>query len=183
MATLQHLDVWIVAAYLAMMLGIALWHRRFAGASLENFFLGGRKIPGWLNGISYTAALISPDAATGYGGLAIVTGAFICWWYLSRFGLALFLGGVLFAVFWRRLNLFTTLEFYDLRFQPRTANAMRLWIAIRSSLIAMPAWTGITLLASCKIMGPALGLTKMQTLALVVPVSFLYVFFSGYQGV
>src|SRR5436309_2949720 len=86
------------------------------GPVLENFFLGGRKIPGWLNGISYTAALVSPDAATGYGGLALVTGAFISWWYLSRFGLALFLGAVLFAVFWRRLNLFTSLEFYDLRF-------------------------------------------------------------------
>jgi SSS family solute:Na+ symporter len=180
---LQHLDVWIVVAYLAMMLGVALWHRRFAAASLENFFLGGRKIPGWLNGISYTAALISPDAATGYGGLALVTGAFICWWYLSRFGLALFLGGLLFAVFWRRLKLFTTLEFYDLRFPPRTAATMRLWIGIRTALIAMPAWTGITLLASCKIMGPALGFTKLQTLALVVPVSFLYVFLSGYQGV
>jgi len=179
----HQIDLWIVIAYLLLMLGIAFWNRRFARASLENFFLGGRKIPGWLNGISYTAALISPDAATGYGGLAMVTGGFICWWYLSRFGLALFLGGVLFAVFWRRLNLFTTLEFYDLRFQPRTANAMRLWIAIRSSLIAMPAWTGITLLASCKIMGPALGLSKIQTLGLVVPVSFLYVFFSGYQGV
>src|SRR5689334_13700803 len=177
------IDIWIVATYLVLMLAIALWHRRFARASMENFFLGGRKVPGWLNGISYTAALVSPDAATGYGGLAVVTGAFICWWYLSRFGLALFLGGVLFAVFWRRLNLFTSLEFYDLRFSPRTAGAMRLWIAVRTALIALPAWTGITLLASCKIMGPALGFTKMQTLALVVPVSFIYVFLSGYQGV
>ncbi len=179
----MNLDLAIVIAYLLLMLGVAFWHRKFAGASLENFFLGGRRIPGWLNGVSYTAALISPDAATGYGGLALVTGSFICWWYLSRFGLALFLGGVLFAVFWRRLNLFTSLEFYDLRFQPRTAAAMRLWIGVRTSLVAMPAWTGITLLASCKIMEPALGLTKAQTLLLVVPVSFIYVFFSGYQGV
>ena len=179
----RQIDFWIVIAYLLIMLGVAFWYRRFARASLENFFLGGRRVPGWLNGVSYTAALISPDAATAYGGLAMVTGGFICWWYLSRFGLALFLGGVLFAVFWRRLNLFTTLEFYDLRFQPRAANAMRLWIAVRTSLIAMPAWTGITLLASCKIMEPALGLSTIQTLSLVVPVSFLYVFLAGYRGV
>src|SRR4051794_16424393 len=106
----HQIDLWIVVGYLLLMLGVAYWHRKFAGASLENFFLGGRKIPGWLNGISYTAALVSPVAATGYGGLALVTGAFISWWYLSRFGLALFLGAVLFAVFWRRLNLFTSLE-------------------------------------------------------------------------
>jgi len=169
--------------YILLMLGIGFWHRRFANKSMDNFFLGGRKIPGWLNGVSYTSALVSPDAATGYGGLAVATGGFICWWYLSRFGLALFLGGVLFAVFWRRLNLFTTLEFYDLRFPKRAAAAMRLWIAIRTSLIAMPAWTGITLLAAYKIMGPAFDLTKLQTLYLVVPISLLFVFSSGYKGV
>jgi Na+/proline symporter len=179
----NQLDIWIIGGYLLMMLGLSLWHKRFASANLENFFLGGRKIPGWLNGISYTAALVSPDAATGYGGLAVVTGAFISWWYLSRFGLALFIGGVLFSGFWRRLNLFTSLEFYDLRFPKRAASAMRIWIAVRTSFIAMPAWTGITLLAAYKIMGPAFGLTRVQTLYLVVPVSFLFVFFSGYKGV
>jgi Na+/proline symporter len=177
------LDIWIVAVYILLMLGIGFWHRRFANKSMDNFFLGGRKIPGWLNGISYTSALVSPDAATGYGGLAVATGGFICWWYLSRFGLALFLGGVLFAFFWRKLNLFTSLEFYDLRFPRRAAAAMRLWIAIRTSLIAMPAWTGITLLAACKIMGPAFDLSKVQTLLLVVPISLLFVFSSGYKGV
>jgi len=179
----HQLDILIVAVYILLMLGIGFWHRRFANKSMDNFFLGGRKIPGWLNGVSYTSALVSPDAATGYGGLAVATGGFICWWYLSRFGLALFLGGVLFAVFWRRLNLFTTLEFYDLRFPKRAAAAMRLWIAIRTSLIAMPAWTGITLLAAYKIMGPAFDLTKLQTLYLVVPISLLFVFSSGYKGV
>jgi SSS family solute:Na+ symporter len=179
----HQIDIWIVFGYLLLMFGLSLWHRKFASGNMENFFLGGRTIPGWLNGISYTAALVSPDAATGYGGLAVVTGAFISWWYLSRFGLALFLGGVLFAVFWRRLNLFTSLEFYDLRFSPRAAAAMRLWIAVRTSLIAMPAWTGITLLAAFKIMGPAFGLTKTETLCMVVPVSFLFVFFSGYKGI
>ncbi len=179
----SQLDIWIIIAYFALMVGLSLWHRKFASGSMENFFLGGRKVPGWLNGVSYSAALVSPDAATGYGGLAAVTGAFISWWYLSRFGLALFLAAVLFAFFWRRLNLFTSLEFYDLRFKPRTANAMRLWIATRTSLIAMPAWTGITLLAACKIMEPAFGFSKIETLALIVPVSFVFVFFAGYKGV
>lgn len=176
-------DIWVIAAYLVLMFGLSLFHRKFSSSNMENFFLGGRKIPGWLNGISYTAALVSPDAATGYGGLGIVTGAFISWWYLSRFGLALFIGGVLFGVFWRRLNLFTSLEFYGLRFPTGAAAAMRIWIAVRTSLIAMPAWTGITLLAAYKILGPAFGLTKIDTVLLIVPISFLFVFFSGYKGV
>jgi SSS family solute:Na+ symporter len=177
------LDYAIILAYLVLMLGIGLYYRRFADESLDNFFLAGRTIPGWLNGISYSAALVSADAACGYGGLATVTGAFVCWWYLSRFGLALFVGAVLFAVFWRRMGLFTSLEFYELRFAGPPAALMRFWIAFRTSFIAMPAWTGVTLLAACKIMEPVAGMGKTVTLLWVVPVSFLYVFLSGYKGV
>jgi Na+/proline symporter len=165
------------------MLGIGVYYRRFAGENLDNYFLAGRSIPGWLNGVSYSAALVSADAACTYGGLATVTGVFVCWWYLSRFGLALFVAAVLFAVFWRRMNLFTSLEFYELRFAGKPAALMRLWIAIRTSCIAMPAWTGVTLLAACKIMEPVAGLSKTATLLWVVPVSFLYVFMAGYKGV
>jgi Na+/proline symporter len=177
------LDYALIVGYLVLMLGIGAYYRRFAGENLDNYFLAGRSIPGWLNGISYTAALVSADSACGYGGLATVTGAFVCWWYLSRFGLALFVGAVLFAVFWRRLGLFTSLEFYELRFGGKPAALMRLWIAFRTSCIAMPAWTGVTLLAAYKIMEPVAGMSKTTTLLWVAPVSFLYVFMSGYKGV
>ncbi len=177
------LDLSIIIFYLAGMLAIGFYYRRFAGKSMENFFLAGRSIPGWLNGISYTAALISADAATAYGGLAAVTGIFVCWWYLTRFALAFFIGAVLFAIFWRRLNLFTSLEFYELRFQGRPATLMRFWIAFRTSFVAMPAWTGITLLAACKILSPTMGFSREMTLLLVIPIAFSYVFLSGYKGV
>jgi Na+/proline symporter len=177
------LDLLIIVTYLVVMLVVGLYYRRFAGKSLENFFLAGRSVPGWLNGVSYSAALVSADAATAYGGLAVVTGAFVCWWYLSRFGLALFVAAVLFAVFWRRLKLFTSIEFYEFRFAGRPAVLMRFWIAFRTSFIAMPAWTGITMLAAYKIMEPVAGVGKTATMLWVVPVSFAYVVLSGYRGV
>ncbi|HXK58843.1 MAG TPA: hypothetical protein PLP42_03020 [Acidobacteriota bacterium] len=177
------LDLTIVLAYLALMLAIGVYYRQYASHGLDNFFLAGRTVPGWLNGVSYAAAMVSTDAATAYGGLAVVTGVFVCWWYLSRFGLALFIGGVLFAFFWRRLGLFTSLEFYEQRFTGNAAAFMRFWIAFRTAFIAMPAWTGITLLASAKILEPTLGLGKLETLLLIVPVSFAYIFLSGYKGV
>jgi Na+/proline symporter len=85
------LDYVVILNYLSLMLGIGLYYRRFAGKNLDNFFLAGRSVPGWLNGVSYSAVLVNADAACGYG-LATVTGAFVCWWHLSRFGLALFGG-------------------------------------------------------------------------------------------
>jgi hypothetical protein len=58
---------------------------------------------------------------------------------------------VLFAVYWRRLNTFTTLEFYELRFDGTPGAVMRFWLALRTSLIAMVAWTGISLLPKVSI--------------------------------
>src|SRR2546427_3992067 len=113
---LAPIDWVIIAAYMALIAGISMPTRRFAGRSLDNFFLGGRAMPGWMTGISYAASMMSADSAVAYGGLAVITGAYVCWFYLSRFGIALFLGALLFAVFWRRVNTFTTLEVFELRF-------------------------------------------------------------------
>jgi SSS family solute:Na+ symporter len=137
---LSPIDVLIVVAYMVVIAYIAWRSRKFANKSLENYFLGGRSMRGWMAGISYAASMMSADSAVGYGGMAVITGLFVCWFYLARFGLAFFIGAVLFAVYWKRLNTFTTLEFYELRFSGTPANLMRSWLAIRTSLIAMVAW-------------------------------------------
>ena len=118
-ARLELIDWVVVVSWFVALLAIGLYYRRFAGQSLDHFFLGGRRNSGWANGLSYAAAMLNADVAPAYSGLTVATGLFICWWYLTRFGLAFFLGATLFAVFWRRLNLFTTPEFYELRFGGR----------------------------------------------------------------
>src|SRR5881628_2438384 len=122
---LSAIDILIVAAYMAVIGYIAWASRRFAGKNVENYFLAGRRMPGWLAGISYSASMMSADSAVAYGGMAVITGLFVCWFYLARFGLAFFIGAVLFAVFWKRLNTFTVLEFYELRFSGKPASLMR----------------------------------------------------------
>ena len=112
---LQILDWLVIGSYFFVLMAIALYYRRFAGRNLDEFFLGGRRNSGWSNGMAYAAALMNADVAPAYSGFAVATGVFVCWFYLSRFGIALFFGELLFAVFWRRLNLFTTPEFYELR--------------------------------------------------------------------
>lgn len=180
---LAGIDFLIIAAYMAVVVYIALRSRKFAGKNLENYFLGGRGMPGWMAGISYAASMMGADAAVAYGGLAAITGAYVCWFYLSRFGIALFLGAVLFAVFWKRLNTFTTLEFYELRFEGLPASLMRCWLAVRTSLIAMVAWTGISLLALVKIAAPITGWNKTEIVLLALPLAVGYVYLSGYLGV
>ncbi|HEX5033455.1 MAG TPA: hypothetical protein VFW62_03160, partial [bacterium] len=179
-----HLADWVViGCYFLILLTIAFYYRRFAGRSLDEFFLGGRRNSGWANGLAYAGSLMNADVAPAYSGFAVATGLFVCWFYLSRFGIALFIGAILFAVFWRRLNLFTTPEFYELRFGGKASSVIRCWVALKSSLLAMVAWTATGLLALHKIGGPVLGFeNKATTMLAVIPIVLLYVFLSGFAG-
>lgn len=180
---LQPLDYVVMGAYMLALVALGLFLRTRAGGDMESYFLAGRKLPGWLNGCSYAATCLNADVAPAYCGMTVITGVFICWWYLSRFGLALMIGGVLFAVFWRRLAIMTSPEFYELRFSGGPAVAIRTWVALRSAFIAVVAWTGAGLLGMHKVALPMLGWEIGTTFAIVLPILLFYVLLSGYLGV
>ncbi|HDY87863.1 MAG TPA: hypothetical protein ENH82_07080 [bacterium] len=113
----------------------------------------------------------------------MITGVFICWWYISRFGLALMIGGILFAVFWRRMKIFTSPEFYELRFSGSPALIMRRWIALRSAFIAVVAWTAAGLIGLSKVSEVLLGWSRWETFIITIPIILFYVMISGYMGV
>ena len=93
------------------------------------------------------------------------------------------IGGLLFAVCWRRLKIFTSPEFYELRFGGQPAALMRGWVALRSAFIAVVAWTGAGLLGLTKVSEALLGWSRFETFLLVVPIILIYVVLSGYMGV
>lgn len=182
---LETLDYVVMASYMIVLLGLGAFISlsRRAGHDRENYFLAGRKVPGWLNGISYAATCMNTDVAPAYCGMTVITGLFVFWWYISRFSLALMIGAVLFAVFWRRLNLSTSPEFYELRFTGAPALLMRAWVAVRSVFIAVVAWTGAGLLGMHKVAQPLLGWDISTTFVVVIPIILVYVLLSGYIGV
>jgi Na+/proline symporter len=179
----QTLDYLVLAAYMASLVVVGFYFRKRAQKDLESYFLADRKMPGWLAGFSYAATCMNTDAITAYCGMTVISGICICWWYISRFGLALMIGAILFAVFWRRLHIFTSPEFYEFRFTGAPALTMRSWVSIRSAFIAVVAWTGSGLLGIHKVLNPMLGWEKWETYLLVIPVLLLYVLLSGYVGV
>ena len=113
---LTKIDYVLMVLYMLMLVGIGLYYRSFAHKSMENYFLGGRKLKGWMSGTSYAVTCMNADVAPAYCGMTVISGAFVCWWYMSRFGLALMIGALLFAFYWRRLKIFTSPEFYEIRF-------------------------------------------------------------------
>jgi SSS family solute:Na+ symporter len=179
----QMLDYLVLAAYMASLVAVGFCYRKRAQKDLESYFLADRKMPGWLAGFSYAATCMNSDAITAYCGMTVISGICICWWYISRFGLALMIGAILFAVFWRRLHIFTSPEFYEFRFSGAPALTMRSWVSLRSAFIAVVAWTGSGLLGIHKVLQPMLGWEKWETYLLVIPVLLLYVLLSGYVGV
>jgi solute:Na+ symporter, SSS family len=182
-AQLHPLDYGVMGAYMIVLLALGAFLRKRAGKDMESYFLAGRKMPGWLNGCSYAATCMNADVAPAYCGMTVITGTYICWWYLSRFGLALMIGAVLFAAFWRRLALITSPEFYELRFGGKPALAIRTWVALRSAFVAVVAWTGAGLLGMHKVAQPMLGWSIWTTFAVVIPIILFYVLLSGYVGV
>lgn len=173
----------VMAAYMVFLIGMGLYFRKFAQQDIESYFLAGRKMRGWMTGVSYASTCMNSDVASAYCGMTVICGMFICWWYFSRFGLALMIGGILFATFWRRLKIFTSPEFYEMRFVGGPAVAMRSWVSLRSAFIAVVAWTGCGLLGLHKVASVLLGWEKWETFAVVIPVILFYVLLSGYVGV
>jgi solute:Na+ symporter, SSS family len=182
-AAFRTLDYLVLAAYMTSLVVVGFYYRKSAQKDLESYFLAERKMPGWLTGFSYAATCMNTDAIAAYCGMTVISGICICWWYISRFGLALMIGALLFAVFWRRLKIFTSPEFYEFRFSGAPALTMRSWVSLRSAFIAVVAWTGSGLLGIHKLLNPMLGWERWETYAVVIPVLLLYVLLSGYVGV
>lgn len=181
--TLATADYVVMAVYMAGLVLMGYWFRRSAQRDMESYYLADRKLPGWLSGVSYAATCMNADVAPAYCGMTVICGLFVCWWYISRFGLALMIGALLFAVLWRRLRLFTSPEFYEIRFHGAPALVMRSWVSLRSAFIAVVAWTGAGLLGLHKVSEALLGWSRWETFAAVIPVIVIYVLLSGYVGV
>lgn len=180
-------DLIVIAVYLAATLVIGLWaHRlwRTGREDEESYYLAGRRVPAWMNGVSYAATAINADVAPLYCGMAAVVGLPVAWFYLSRFGLAWMIVAMLFAARWRQLNIRTGPEFYALRFGGRGAKLVRIYTALFAVAVSMVPWIGAGLLGTHKIMQPVLGIeSKWATLACVVPLVAGYVWVSGFAGV
>jgi Na+/proline symporter len=190
-------DLVVVVAYLLasllLGLGASRWLRG-AGATgggskpatdrEEDYFLAGRRVPGWVNGVSTAATALNADVGSAYCGVAVVVGLPVAFFYLPRFALAWMLAAMLFAVRWRQLGVRTGPEFYALRFGGERTRFVRLYSSLFAVMVNMVPWIGAGMLGVHKILGPAFGIEdKAITLSIVLPVLLIYVWSSGFAGV
>ncbi len=187
LATVQTIDLLIIAIYLVASFGIGIFASRFMRTSAggeEDFYLAGRNVPGWLNGVSYAVTAMNADVAPLYCGLTVVIGLPVAWYYISRFALAWMIVALLFAVRWRLLKISTGPEFYSLRFGGRGATLVRVYTALFTIAVNIIPWIGAGLLGTYMIFGPIFDIESKITLLLItLPILLIYVWVSGFAGV
>jgi Na+/proline symporter len=123
------LDVLIVLAFVAYSIAAGFRYRRQASASLEDYFLAGRRERGWRAGLSMAATQYAADTPLLVVGLVAVGGIFSLW-RLWIYGVAVLLMAFVLARAWRRAGVLTDAELVEIRYSGRGVVALRALKAI-----------------------------------------------------
>lgn len=153
-----------------------------SGENSEEFFLGGRKMPWWLLGISMVATTFSadtPNLVTDIVRNHGVSGNWAWWAFLLTGMLTVFV----YAKLWRRSAATTDLEFYELRYSGKEASFLRGFRAVYLGVFFNMVIMATVILAGIKIAGILLGISAVQTVVIVSLITVVYSAVGGYKGV
>lgn len=176
------LDWIIIVLFMVVTLGIALWSSKKSGNSAKEFFLSGNNMPWWMLGVSMVATTFSADTPNLVTDMVRSNGVSANWeWW--AFLLTGMLTVFIYARLWRRAGILTDLEFYELRYSGREATFLRGFRAVYLGVLFNVMIMATVLLAGIKIGSVMLGLSAVQTVALVSLVTVFYSAIGGLKGV
>src|SRR5690606_2931549 len=182
MVSLSFLDYLIIFVFFSIVLCIGLYVSKSSGKSSSEYFLSGRSMPWWLLGVSMVATTFStdtPNLVTDIVRTNGVSGNWVWWAFLLTGMLTVFV----YARLWRRSNVNTDMEFYELRYGGPAARFLRgfrsIYLGVVFNVITMSAVT----LAAIKIGGIMLGLEPWETVVIGGIVTVVYCAVRGIEGV
>src|SRR5574342_125145 len=180
--TLHTID-WIIAlASVAICFVPALFFGKRSGRSTTEFFASGRAVPWWLAGLSMVATTFSadtPNLVTDIVRRNGVAGNWV-WWAFVLTGVATVF---FYARLWRRSEVMTDLEFYEIRYSGKAASLVRGFRSVYLGLFFNCVIMASVNLAACKIANVLFGLPRWQTLALCGLLNVVFAAHSGLWGV
>ena len=179
---LSSLDWYILAGFFITLLLIGFWASKKAGKSVNEFFLSGRNMPWWLLGISMVATTFSadtPNLVTDIVRTNGVSGNWVWWAFLLTGMLTVFV----YAKLWRRSEVLTDLEFYELRYGGKGAAFLRGFRAVYLGVFFNIMIMATVCLAAIKIGGVMLGLDPEETLLIACSVAVMYSSIGGLKSV
>ena len=182
MVSLSTLDYSLIIAFFSITLFIGIYVSKKSGKNSTEFFLSGRTMPWWLLGLSMVATTFStdtPNLVTDIVRTNGVSGNWSWWAFLITGLLTVFV----YAKLWRKSNVNTDLEFYELRYGGAPAKFLRkfraLYLGVIFNVITMSAVT----LAAIKIGGIMLGLEPWQTVVSAGLITVIFSAVGGFKGV
>ncbi len=156
---------------------------RRAGKNTAEFFTSGRAAPWWLIGISMVATTFSTDTPNlitnivrNNGGVA---GNWVWWAFLLTGMMTVFF----YARLWRRSQVLTDLEFYELRYSGKPASFVRGFRAIYLGLFFNCVIMASVNLAAAKIANVILGWPMTKTLIVCSIINVIFAATAGLWGV
>ena len=116
MTPLSKIDVFVIIAYFAIVLGVGLFMGKFV-RNAGDFFSGGKRVPWWMGAISSYMAMISCFVFIAYAQIGYedgLVGVTVFW----STAFAILAGTFVFARRWQRANLATPIEYLERRYGP-----------------------------------------------------------------
>lgn len=179
---LSFLDWGIIAIFFIISLGIGVLASKKAGNDTESFFLAGKNMPWWLLGISMVATTFSTDTPNLVTDLVRqngVSGNWVWWAFLLTGMLTVFV----YAKLWRRSDVLTDIEFYELRYSGKAAAFLRGFRALYLGLIFNVLVMGAVSLAAVKFGEIVLGVPGWLMLIVACSVTLIYSTLGGLKAV
>ncbi|WP_373497060.1 sodium:solute symporter family protein [Aquiflexum sp.] len=179
---ISFIDWAIIAAFFVISMLIGVFASKKAGSSAKEFFLSGRNMPWWLLGVSMVATTFSadtPNLVTDIVRKNGVSGNWVWWAFLLTGMLTVFV----YAKLWRRSEVTTDLEFYELRYGGKPAAFLRAFRALYLGVFFNVVIMATVSLAAIKIGGVMLGLSPIETLLIASVVTVIYSSLGGLKGV
>ena len=182
MIQLTDLDKGIILFFFLLVLAIGFAVSKKSSQSSKEYFLSGRTLPWWLLGLSMVATTFStdtPNLVTDIVRQNGVSGNWVWWIFLLTGLLTVFV----YAKLWRRSDVNTDMEFYELRYSGWAGRFLRGFRSVYLGIIFnVMAMAGVTL-AAIKIGAIMLDISAVETVLYAGGVTLIFSSVGGFRGV
>ncbi|HLP48001.1 MAG TPA: sodium:solute symporter family protein, partial [Candidatus Kapabacteria bacterium] len=170
----------IVFFLLSLVIGLVVMKR--AGTSSEEYFAGGKNMPWWLLGVSMVATTFStdtPNLVTDIVRTNGVSGNWV-WWAFLVTGMATVF---IYAKLWKRSDVLTDNEFYELRYSGKAAVFLRGFRALYLGIFYNVMVMAVVSLAAIKIGVILLNISPGVTIIVCGTITVIYSMLGGLRSV
>ena len=184
LGTLSPLDQLIIIAYFVMILAVGIYFSGKAAKGINEYFLGGRKIPWWAIGMSGTASNFDMT-----GTMVIISFFFAIglqgFWVAMRGGMALPYGilMVYMGKWLRRSRVMTTAEWMKLRFGDGRAGKTARLLSAAANIIVTLSLLVYFIEGAAKFLAIYIPFSPIVCSILLIAIAVIYTTMSGFYGV